>query len=420
MPLPAVHRCDNCGATHDPSQVPLTCPTCGPRWGTLTVEYPESAYASVTRQSLSTAEGQGLWRYAGLLPVERPPADPHPTAGGTPLVPAPRLAAELGVAHAWIKDDGRNPSASYKDRASAVAVAVAQEQGAAAIACASTGNAASSLSLFAARAGLPAYIFVPENAPAAKLTQLLVYGARVIRVAGTYDQAFDLCAQACARWGWWSRNTATNPVLSEGKKTGALEVLEQLGWRAPDRISVGVGDGCILGGLHKALVDADRCGLTDRDAPRARLIGVQAAGAAPLVKAYEAGSDRPVPMEITDTQADSIDVGTPRDPLKALRAVRDTGGQLIAVSDERILDTIPRLARLTGVFAEPAAAAAVAGLFALAERGELSADERVVALVTGNGLKDVASARLAAQRAKAPVPDPVPPELDAVAAALNL
>ena len=359
-----------------------------------------------------------MWRYSALLPVAAPPSDPDPPAGGTPLVPAPRLAKEIGVAEAWIKDDGRNPSASYKDRASTVAVAVAREQGAEAIACASTGNAASSLSLFAARARLPAYIFVPEDAPAAKLTQLLVYGATVIRVAGTYDQAFDLCAQACEQWGWWSRNTATNPVLSEGKKTGALEVLEQLRWSPPDRISVGVGDGCIMGALHKALVDAARCGLVE-GASRTRLTGVQAAGAAPLAAAFEGGDDRPSPMATTDTRADSIDVGTPRDALKALRAARQTGGELISVTDEAILDVIPRLARLTGVFAEPAAAAAVAGLYSLADRGELSSDERVVALITGNGLKDVASARLAAARAKAPVPDPIPADLAAVAAALG-
>jgi len=369
---------------------------------------------------LAASGADGLWRYAPLLPLRRPPTDSDPAAGGTPLVPAPRLAAELGVAEAWLKDDGQNPSGSYKDRASAVAVAVAREQGADAIACASTGNAASSLSLFAARAELPAYIFVPHNAPAAKLTQLLVYGARVIRVAGTYDEAFDLCAEACARWGWWSRNTATNPVLSEGKKTGALEVLQDLDWIAPDRISVGVGDGCIFGSLHKALVDARRAGLLEADGPVTRLLGVQAAGAAPLAQAFADGEERPAPLSGTRTRADSIDVGTPRDAIKALRAARETGGSILAVSDEAILDAIPRLARLSGVFAEPAAAASVAGLFALAERGELAPDERVVALITGNGLKDVASAQDAASRAKAPVPEPIPASLDAVAKALSL
>lgn len=413
MTDPRMHRCESCSASFQPTAAPFTCPDCGPRWGTLSVIYSAAELAGISRESLARDPEPSLWRYAALLPVEAPPADPYPLPGWTPLIPAPQLASELGIRQLFIKDDGRNPSASYKDRASAVGVACALEQGAEAIACASTGNAASSLSLFAARAGLPAYIFVPENAPAAKLTQLLVYGARVVRVAGTYDQAFDLCAAACERWGFYPRNTATNPVLSEGKKTGALELLEQRGWQVPDRVVVSVGDGCIIGGLHKGFSDAIAAGLVDH---QPKLTGVQAEGSSALAQAFEAGAAKPEDGGPAETLADSISVGTPRDALKALRAARDSGGRLLSVTDQAILDAIPRLARATGVFGEPAGVTGLAGLYRLRDEGALAADETVVLIVTGNGLKDVA----AGARAAGGPPSPVPPNLEAVADYLAL
>ncbi|MEE8163111.1 MAG: pyridoxal-phosphate dependent enzyme, partial [Anaerolineae bacterium] len=224
--------------------------------------------------------------------------------------------------------------------------------------CASTGNAASSLAGLAASVGLTTYIFVPQTAPQAKVAQLLIFGANVIMVKGTYDQAFDLCLEASKEYGWYSRNTAYNPYLSEGKKTAALEICEQLRWEAPDRIFVSVGDGCIIGGLWKGLKDLCTLGFIGK---MPKLMGVQAEGAAPLVRAWREGTEEIEPV-VLNTLADSIAVGVPRDRIKALRAVRQTGGEYVAVSDEEILDAMRVLARGAAVFAEPAGAAGFAGL----------------------------------------------------------
>jgi len=256
------------------------------------------------------------------------------------------------------------------------------------ITCASTGNAASSLAGLAASVGLTTYIFVPQTAPQAKVAQLLIFGANVIMVKGTYDQAFDLCLEASKEYGWYSRNTAYNPYLSEGKKTAALEICEQLEWDAPDRIFVSVGDGCIIGGLWKGLKDLRALGFIDE---MPKLMGVQAEGAAPLVRAWREGTEEIKPV-VLNTLADSISVGMPRDRIKALRAVRQTGGEFVAVSDEEILDAMRVLARRAAVFAEPAGATGFAGLAKLVREGRIDPEERIVVLVTGNGLKDVASA----------------------------
>jgi threonine synthase len=298
------------------------------------------------------------------------------------------LEKQLGLRRLWIKDDGREPTASFKDRASAVGVVKALELGRNIITCASTGNAASSLAGLATSVELTTYIFVPRTAPQAKVAQLLIFGANVIMVEGTYDQAFDLCLEASKEYGWYSRNTAYNPYLSEGKKTAALEICEQLGWEAPDRIFVSVGDGCIIGGLWKGLKDLCALGFIDK---MPKLMGVQAEGAAPLVRAWREGTEEIEPV-VLNTLADSIAVGVPRDRIKALRAVRQTGGEFVAVSDEEILDAMRVLARGAAVFAEPAGATGFAGLVKLVREGRIDPEERIVVLVTGNGLKDVASA----------------------------
>jgi threonine synthase len=253
---------------------------------------------------------------------------------------------------------------------------------------ASTGNAASSLAGLAASVGMPTYIFVPQTAPQAKVAQLLIFGANVIMVRGTYDQAFDLCLEASAEYGWYSRNTAYNPYLSEGKKTASLEICEQLGWEAPDRIFVSVGDGCIIGGLWKGLKDLLALGMIDH---LPKLMGVQAEGSAVLYNAWKSGTEEIQPIEAT-TLADSISVGIPRDRIKALRAVRETEGEYITVSDEEILDAMRVLARNAAVFGEPAGVTGFAGLQKMLREGRVRSDEKIVVLVTGNGLKDVASA----------------------------
>jgi threonine synthase len=383
-------QCSNCGREYTPGDVTYTCPVCG-EVGTLDVLYDYAALkAQVDRDALAHGE-PSMWRYRALLPLDAESAVPPLTVGMTPLYDAPRLAADLGLAGAWVKDDGRNPTGSLKDRASALVVARAMEQGLDTVSAASTGNAAAALAGICASVGRTPIIFVPASAPEAKIAQLLVYGATVLLVEASYDVAFDLCMQLSIEQGWYCRNTGVNPFTAEGKKTVAFEMAEQLGWDVPDVVVVTVGDGNILAGVHKGFSDLYRLGWIERIP---RLIGVQAEGSSPLVTAWrtdQAAADmQPVDAH---TLADSISAGLPRDRSKALRAVRETGGAFVAVPDEAILASIPALARLTGVFAEPAAAAAYAGCRRAIELGYIKQDERALLLLTGSGLKDVRRAQ---------------------------
>jgi threonine synthase len=396
-------KCVICGAEYDPGDILYVCPRHGDE-GIVDVVYDyERIGRHFTRDSLAQDRTNTIWRYFDLLPVSDRRFIPPLQVGCTPLYPAERLRKQLGLPDLWIKDDGRLPTASFKDRASAVGVAKALELGRDIMTAASTGNAASSLSGLAASVGIKTYIFVPKTAPEAKIAQLLVFGANVIAVEGTYDEAFDLCLQASAEYGWYSRNTAYNPYLSEGKKTAALEICEQLKWQAPDRIFVSVGDGCIIGGLWKGLRDLMALGFIDK---MPKLMGVQAEGSAVLVKSWQAGTEEITPI-VPSTLADSISVGIPRDRIKALRAVRETGGEYIAVSDEDILDAMRILARGGAVFGEPAGVTGFAGLQKMQREGRVDPGERIVVLVTGNGLKDVGSAIKATGR-----PYLIPPTMD--------
>ena len=398
-------RCMLCGAEYGVDEVLYVCPKHGDE-GILDVVYDYELIARrLTKEKLAADRDYSIWRYKPLLPVEPNSPVPPLRVGWTPLYRARRLEERLGLKNLWIKDDGREPTASFKDRASAVGVVKALELGRQIITCASTGNAASSLAGLAASMGLKSIIFVPERAPRAKVAQLLIFGAEVIMVRGTYDQAFDLCLAASKEYGWYSRNTAYNPYLSEGKKTAALEICEQLGWEAPDRVFVAVGDGCIIGGLWKGFRDLLALGFIER---MPKLMGVQAEGAAPLVRAWREGTEEIEPL-VPHTLADSIAVGVPRDRVKALRAVRETGGEFVAVSDEEILEAMRLLAREAAVFAEPAGAAGFAGLAKLAREGRVDPEERIVVLVTGNGLKDVDSAIKATGR-----PHLIEPTLEAL------
>ncbi|HHN93846.1 MAG TPA: threonine synthase [Anaerolineae bacterium] len=402
-------KCTICGAEYAVDEVDYVCPRHGAD-GILDVVYDYDLIGQrITPDDLARDPDRSIWRYLPLLPVEPDVARQLAadtvlaTVGWTPLYPAPRLAADLGLRHLWVKDDSRQPTASFKDRASAVAVVKARERGYAVVTTASTGNAAAALAGLCAAVGQKDVIFVPRSAPQAKIAQLLAYGATVLLVDGTYDDAFDLCLQAAPEFGWYNRNTAYNPYMSEGKKTAAYEICEQLGWQAPDVICVPVGDGCIIGGIHKGLRDLLALGWIDH---LPRLIGVQAAGSSPLVDAWERGLEgwEMSPVE-AHSIADSIVAGLPRDRIKALRAVRETGGVYLRVTDEEILAAIPALAQGVGVFAEPAAAAAYAGLVRAVAQGIVQPEERVVVLATGSGLKDVASAMKAVGEAHLVAPD---------------
>lgn len=367
-----------------------TCPIHGVE-GTLDVLYDhERLKNSVSRSSLGTSatpRNAGMWRYLPLLPIHPDAPLPPLLVGNTPLYAAQKLADQLGLAALWVKDEGRQPTGSLKDRASALAVALALSEGAKVITTASTGNAAAALAGLCAGTELSAVIFVPASVPPAKLTQILAYGARVVLVDGSYDDAFELCLEAAERFGWYVRSTGFNPFMTEGKKTVAYEIAESLNWSVPDVVLVGVGDGCILGGVHKGFRDLFALGWTDRIP---RLIGVQAAGSDYLYQAWKRNDTAMHPPGITaTTAADSLAAGLPRDRFKAMDAVRLTGGAYVRVSDEEILAAIPKLARACGVFCEPAGASALAGLFAGIEQGLIEKDESVALVATGGGLKDI-------------------------------
>jgi threonine synthase len=383
-------KCLVCGAEYAPDEVEYVCPNHGNE-GILDVRYDyERIGRDFSREALAKSRDYSIWRYKPLLPVRPDATVPPLHVGWTPLYSAPRLAADLGLDQLWIKDDGRQPTASYKDRASAVAVVKARERGAEIVTTASTGNAAAALSGLCASVGQKNVIFVPESAPQAKIAQLLVFGSTVMLVKGTYDDAFELCLAAAAEYGWYNRNTAYNPYMTEGKKTASFEINEQLDWSAPDFIVVSVGDGNIIGGLHKGLKDLLALGWIDR---MPRLIGVQAEGSSYMYQAWKNGEDVLTKPPIqADTLADSISAGLPRDRIKALAAVTETNGAYVSVADEEILAAIPAMARGSGVFGEPAGAAAYAGLVKAKAEGLVSAGERIVVLNTGNGLKDVAGA----------------------------
>ena len=396
-------RCVICGRSYAPDDVSYTCPDCG-QVGTLDVLFDyETLKRTVTPDAITRSPDPSMWRYRPLLPLAEDAAIPPLSVGGTPLYAAPRLAGALGLRQAWIKDDGRNPTGSLKDRASALVVARAMAEGVEVVTTASTGNAAAALAGLSASVGLPAAIFVPATAPEAKIAQLLIYGAKVLLVQGNYDNAFDLAVEASERYGWYNRNTGMNPYTLEGKKTVAYEIAEQLGWQVPDVVVVSVGDGNIISGVHKGFKDLLALGWIDR---MPRLIGVQSSGSAACYQVWDQGGD-PAKMQPINAQtvADSIAADLPRDRVKAVRAVRETNGAFVSVPDDAILDGIPALARLSGVFAEPAAAASYAGIRVALAEGHIQPEERVLLVVTGNGLKDVRSAMRVAGQGYPVAPD---------------
>ena len=409
-------QCVICGKTYQPDEIDYVCPDHGNE-GIVNVVYDYDVIAgNISPESLQNNKDYTIWRYRPLLPIEPASAVPPLAVGCTPLYEAPRLAEGLGLKYVWVKDDGRNPTASFKDRASAIAVVKAQEKGAEIITTASTGNAAAALSGLCASVEQPNIIFVPKSAPPAKIAQLLTFGSTVMLVDGTYDDAFELCLEAADAFGWYNRNTGFNPYMSEGKKTVSFEICEQLGWDAPDVIFVSVGDGCIIGGVHKGLKDLLALGWIDK---MPRIIGVQAAGSNFMAAAWENGEDVLTKAPIAaDTVADSISAGLPRDRIKAMAAVTETDGAYVTVSDDEILVAIPAMARGVGVFGEPAGATAYAGLVKAVELGLVSADDRIVVINTGNGLKDVASA-MTAVKLVGTEPYNVKPSLDDVRAKLG-
>ena len=426
--------CLRCGAVYPAATAPdyvCNCrPNMGSDLGTLDVTYDYDAIRqAMTPTQLLADPDRSMGRYWPLLPIADRRLLPPLAVGNTPLVQRERLGAALGLHRLFVKDDGRNPSSSLKDRASAIAVARTRQLGIPVVATASTGNAAAALASQCAAVGQPNVIFVPKTAPQAKIAQLLVYGSRVLAIDGSYDRAFDLCIEACHTFGWYNRNTGYNPYMTEGKKTVALEMAEQLAsgnwqvaggglivtadatapyFQAPDAVFVSVGDGCIIGGVHKGFKDLLALGWIDK---MPRIYGVQSTQSAALVDAWRRDLAVPEPVDAT-TRADSISVNAPRDPIKALNAVRESNGAFLAVSDEAILQAILPLARLGAIFAEPAGATAYAGLAVAVQQKLVHPDETIVLLNTGSGLKDVPAAMSVTGGVTV-----IPPTLDAVFAA---
>ncbi len=377
------YSCTLCGETYRPPVEFYTCPKCGEK-GILDIHYDyERLKEKLSKAYFENNKNYSMWRYEPLMSVSKNHIDKTLSVGWTPHYKSRQLANRLNMEALYIKDEGLNPTGSLKDRASAVAVLKAIENDNRTIACSSTGNAASSLAGNAAHMGLKSVIFVPKRAPLGKLSQLLAYGADVISVEGDYKAAFQLSKAAINHFGWYNRNAAINPHMVEGKKTVAYEIAEQMDFNVPDWVVVSVGDGCTIAGVYKGFYDLHQIGLTSKIP---KILGVQSEGCAPFYEAAKENRDLQETAE--DTLADSIAVGIPRNPVKGLNAVKASGGAWITVRDEQILDAIALLGKDEGIFAEPAAAASVAGLLEALEQNLISPAQTVSVIVTGNGLKD--------------------------------
>jgi threonine synthase len=402
-------RCRECAHPY-PAEALHVCEWC---FGPLEVVYDyEAIRAAVSRESIA-AGPLSIWRYADLLPAAAEGAVSL-GAGFTPLVRADRLAAELGLGELWIKNDTLNPTGSFKDRVVSVALTKAQELGFKVAACASTGNLANSVAAHAAQAGMDSVVFIPADLEPAKVVTTAVFGGRLIAVDGTYDDVNRLCAELAGEYPSWAFvNVNVRTYYAEGSKTLAFEVAEQLGWRAPDHVVVPVASGSQLTKVAKGFQELHAVGLLEEE-PHVRISGAQAAGCSPVAEAFAAGRDVVKPVR-PSTIAKSLAIGNPADGPYALDAVRQSGGSFGSVTDDEIVGGIRLLARTEGIFAETAGGVTIASLAQLAAAGVVRPDERVVAYVTGNGLKTV--------DAVAPCCEPsatIAPTLDGFAAAIDI
>jgi threonine synthase len=403
------YRCSLCGKEYGADEVTYTCPKDG---GNLDVILDYDQIRQKYRvEDITSRTDFSLWRYLPLLPVIDPGGEGTPlrSAGWTPTYSPPELCRKLGMRYLWIKDEGRNPTASFKDRASAVVVARARQIHAETVVTASTGNAGAALAGMAAAVNQKAVIFAPRTAPPAKVAQLLIFGAQVILVDGNYDQAFDLTIQASNEFGWYCRNTGYNPFTAEGKKTAALEIWERVILSQGDNPSplsviVSVGDGNIISGLHKGFKDLQALGWLEH---MPRIFGIQSEKSAAVANAYFKGTEVIEPVSAT-TIADSISVDLPRDGVRAVRAAVETGGAYITVPDSEIISAIAELGKV-GIFAEPAGSTAYAGLLKALSTGQINPNDPVLVLNTGSGLKDVRAALQAVK--EAPI---IEPSMDAL------
>lgn len=393
------YQCSICKKEYLPASVIYTCPQCG---GNLDVildfDHIQHKYQP---EDITSRADSSIWRYLPLLPVNDPGGETTPIhfVGWTPLYSPPALLQKLNLQQFWLKDEGKNPTASFKDRASAVVVGRAREIGAEIVVTASTGNAGAALAGMSAAIGQKAIIFAPKTAPQAKIAQLLIYSAKVILVDGNYDSAFDLTITAAREFDWYCRNTGYNPFTIEGKKTAAFEIWEQVIVPMDDGtkelcVFVSVGDGNIISGLHKGFKDLMKLGWLKR---MPRIFGVQSEKSAAIANAFFANSETILPVNST-TIADSISVDLPRDGIRAIRAAKETGGAYLTVTDDEIIQGIGELG-IYGIFTEPAGSAAYMGLKKAIATGLIQEEDPVVVINTGNGLKDIRAAMKAVHEA---------------------
>ena len=379
-------KCHQCNWVVPAEPFSYTCPKCGKNLDFI-YDYDKIA-ADCGPLSLNKDHDESMWRYLPLLPVKNAPENRSLRVGGTPLVNFPRFAESAGIAQLQIKDDTRNPSGSLKDRASELAIQHARELGQNTIIAASTGNAGSSLAALSAFHNMNSIILAPATAPPAKLAQILQHGAQLVPVDANYDVAFDLAYEWAQKQQCYCRNTGVNPILTEGKKTVAFEIAEQNDWKVPDHIFIPVGDGCIISGVFKGFFDLMALGWIDK---MPALHAVQAEGSAAIVNSLSRGGE--IVAVKAETIADSISVDLPRDGDKARRAILESGGLGFKVNDTQILQAQKLLSESTGIFAEPAAAAAYAGFTQALKKGEIKVSDHVVVLITGTGLKDIPAAQ---------------------------
>jgi threonine synthase len=373
-------RCRGCGRA-EPIGLSYVCPAC---FGPLDVDYDyETAARTLTRAAIA-GRAPGIWRYLELLPVEAAPARGLPV-GSTPLLPADRLASALGLDRLWIKDDTRNPSLSFKDRAVAVAAARAVDFGVEALACASTGNLAGATAAAAAVLGLPAYVFIPADLEPAKVDHALAYGATVVPIEGTYDDVNRLCLEVADETGWGFANINLRPFYAEGSKTLAFEIAESLGWRSPDVVVAPVASGAMFTRVARGFEELAEVGLIERRP--IRFVGGQAAGCAPVATAWAAGTDLIEPVRAPDTIVRSLAIGNPADGRYVVDVANVSGGSVEAIDDETTAAAIRDVARLEGIYPETAGGVTLAAAAAARRRGVIRPDDEVVALLTGNGLK---------------------------------
>ena len=382
MSFVKILRCVSCGKEFDPKKIVYCCVRCGERLDVI-YDY-EVMMRKVSKDQFHDRSLCSTLRYSEFLPIFDYSKVVSLGEGGTPLIKCNKLGRDLGLENLYAKDESRNPTGVFKDRATVIAVTKALEFGRRKVAIASTGNAAASLSAYAAKAGVDCKVFVPESTPMAKVSQAIAYGAKIVQVKGNYDQTYELAVEACEAFDWYNCNPAWNPFRTEGKKTIAYEICEQSEWKPPDWVIVPVGNGCNLAGIWKGFKEFYELGFISK---KPRILGIQPTGSSPVVTAFREKKDH-FESVTPKTLAGALAIGKPKNFVKAIKSLNESKGRADCVTDDEILEAQSLLARTEGIFAEPGGVAGVAGLVKAIRAGLIDPKDRTCCVITGNGLKD--------------------------------